>query len=286
LGHPSIAQRSAGYVKQYQLIVDPGLLRKYDLALHDVFDAVAKNNANAGGNILEKDEEKYIVRGIGPIHTLRDIGSIILREVHGTPVYVRDVAEVRFGHAMRHGAVVLNGSREVVAGLVLMLRGGNAREVVQAVKDKVDEIHDKHIMPGGLRIVPFYDRMELIHAALHTVYKALIEGIVFVMIVLYLYLGNIRGALAVTIVLIVVPLGTFIVMRYYDLSVNLMSLGGMAISLAMITDAAIIQSRMSRATCRRPRRKTVGPLKAAFQLSRKAWPKFSVQACSENWSLR
>ena len=230
-----------GYVKQYQLIVDPGLLRKYDLALHDVFDAVAKNNANAGGNILEKDEEKYIVRGIGLIHTLGDIGSIILREVHGTPVYVRDVAEVRFGHAVRHGAVVLNGSREVVAGLVLMLRGGNAREVVQTVKDKVDEIHDKQILPGGLRIVPFYDRMELVNAALHTVYKALVEGILFVVLVLYLYLGNMRGALAVTIVLIVVPLGTFIVMHYYDLSANLMSLGGLAISLAMITDAAIIQ---------------------------------------------
>ncbi|MFY4730711.1 efflux RND transporter permease subunit, partial [Nitrospira sp. BLG_2] len=230
-----------GYVKQYQIIVDPGLLRKYDLALHDVFDAAKKNNANAGGNILEKDEEKYIVRGIGLIRTLEDIGNIILREVHGTPVYVRDVAEVRFGHAVRHGATVLNGSREVVSGLVLMLRGGNAREVVQAVKDKIDEIHDKHILPGGLRIVPFYDRMELINAALHTVYKALIEGIIFVVIVLYLYLGNIRGALAVTIVLIVVPLGTFIVMRYYDLSANLMSLGGMVISLAMITDAAIIQ---------------------------------------------
>lgn len=230
-----------GYVKQYQVIVHPGLLLKYDLALHDVFQAVAKNNANAGGNILEKDEEKYIVRGIGLIHTLEDIGNIILREVHGTPVYIRDVAEVRFGHAVRHGASVLNGSREVVSGLVLMLRGGNAREVVQAVKEKIDEIHDKHILPGGLRIVPFYDRMELVNAALHTVYKALIEGIIFVVIVLYLYLGDIRSALAVTIVLIVAPLGTFIVMSYYDLSANLMSLGGLAISLGMITDAAIIQ---------------------------------------------
>ena len=230
-----------GYVKQYQVIVNPGLLLKYDLALHDVFQSVAKNNANAGGNILEKDEEKYIVRGIGLIHSLEDIGNIILREVHGTPVYIRDVAEVRFGHAVRHGASVLNGSREVVSGLVLMLRGGNAREVVQAVKEKIDEIHDKHILPGGLRIVPFYDRMELVNAALHTVYKALIEGIIFVVIVLYLYLGDIRSALAVTIVLIVAPLGTFIVMSYYDLSANLMSLGGLAISLGMITDAAIIQ---------------------------------------------
>lgn len=230
-----------GYVKQYQVVVHPGLLRKYDLALHDVFQAVAKNNANAGGNILEKDEEKYIVRGIGLIRTLQDIENIILREVGGTPVYIHDVAEVRFGHAVRHGATVLNGSREVVTGLVLMLRGGNAREVVQAVKEKIDEIHHKHILPGGLRMVPFYDRMDLVNAALHTVYKALIEGIIFVIIVLYLYLGDIRSALAVTIVLIVAPLGTFIMMRYYDLTANLMSLGGLAISLGMMTDAAIIQ---------------------------------------------
>ncbi|HEY5932716.1 MAG TPA: CusA/CzcA family heavy metal efflux RND transporter [Nitrospira sp.] len=228
-------------MKQYQVVVHPGLLRKYDLALHDVFQAVAKNNANAGGNLLEKDEEKYIVRGIGLIRTLEDIENIILREVGGTPVYIRDVAEVRFGHAVRHGATVLNGSREVVSGLVLMLRGGNAREVVQAVKEKVDEIHDTHVLPGSLRIVPFYDRMELVNAALHTVYKALIEGVIFVIIVLYLYLGNIRSALAVTIVLIAAPLGTFIVMYYYGLTANLMSLGGLAISLGMITDAAIIQ---------------------------------------------
>jgi cobalt-zinc-cadmium resistance protein CzcA len=230
-----------GYVKQYHVVVHPGLLRKYDLALHDVFQAVAENNANAGGNLLEKEEEKYIVRGIGLIRSLEDIENIILREVGGTPVYIHDVAEVRFGHAVRHGATVLNGSREVVSGLALMLRGGNAREVVQAVKHKIDDIHDKQILPGGLRIVPFYDRMELVEAALHTVYKALIEGIIFVVIVLYLYLGSIRSALAVTTVLIVAPLGTFIVMWYYELSANLMSLGGLAISLGMITDAAIIQ---------------------------------------------
>jgi cobalt-zinc-cadmium resistance protein CzcA len=202
---------------------------------------VAKNNADAGGNILEKDEEKYIVRGIGLIRALEDIRTIILREVRGTPVYVRDVADVRFGHAVRHGATVLDGSREVVTGIVLMLRGGNARDVVGAVKEKIDEVHGKRILPGDLRMVPFYDRIELVDAALRTVYKALIEGIIFVVIVLYLYLGDIRSALAVTIVLIVAPLGTFIVMRYFDLSANLMSLGGLAISLGMITDAAIIQ---------------------------------------------
>ena len=117
-----------GFVKQYQVIVDPGLLRKYDLALHDVFMAVANNNANAGGNILEKGSEKYIVRGIGLIKTLHDIENIVVKEAHGTPVYVRDVAEVQIGHAVRHGAAVVNGKREVVAGIVLLLRGGNARE--------------------------------------------------------------------------------------------------------------------------------------------------------------
>ena len=230
-----------GYVKQYHVIVDPGLLRKYDLALHDVYEAVAKNNANAGGNILERDDEKYIVRGIGLIRSLDDIDNIILREVRGTPVYVRDVAQVRFGHAVRHGASVLNGKREVVTGLVLMLRGGNARDVVQTVKDKIQEIHDKKILPNGLRLVPFYDRMELIEASLATVYKALIEGVLFVIVVLYLYLGTIRSALAITVVLIVAPLGTFIVMKFFGLTANLMSLGGLAISLGMITDAAIVQ---------------------------------------------
>ena len=130
-----------GFVKQYQVLVEPDLLRKYGLALHDVFNAVAQNNANAGGNILEKDDEKYVIRGVGLIKTLEDIEHIVVKQVGGTPVYVRDVAEVRIGHAVRHGAAVLNGKHEVITGIVLMLRGGNAREVVQSIKDKVDEIH-------------------------------------------------------------------------------------------------------------------------------------------------
>src|SRR5581483_8058032 len=117
---------------------------------------------------------------------------------HGTPVYLRGVAEGKIGPAVRHGAAVLEGEREVVAAIVLMLRGGNARDVVQAVKDKVNEIHEHHLLPDGLRIVPFYDRIELISAALQTVYKALLEGIVLVVVVLLLFLGNIRSALIVT----------------------------------------------------------------------------------------
>ncbi|WP_447601801.1 efflux RND transporter permease subunit [Nitrospira sp. Nam80] len=230
-----------GFVKQYQVMVEPGLLRKYDLALHDVFDAVAKNNANAGGNILEKGAEKYIVRGIGLIKTVEDIENIVVKEVRGIPVYVRDVADVVIGPAVRHGAAVADGKREVVAAIVLMLRGGNARDVVEAIKNQIAEIRDKGVLPGGLRIVPFYDRIELIQAALHTVYKALAEGVLFVVLILLFFLGNVRSALAVTIVLVVAPVTTFIVMYFYGLTANLMSLGGLAISLGMITDAAIIQ---------------------------------------------
>ena len=230
-----------GFVKQYQVMVEPGLLRKYALALHDVFGAVAKNNANAGGSILEKHGEKYIIRGIGLIQTLEDIEHIVIKEVGGTPVYVRDVAEVRFGHAVRHGAALYNAKREVVTGIVLMLRGANARDVVEHVKEQVRSIHAKDLLPDGLRIVPFYDRIELITAALKTIYKALLEGVVCVVVVLFLFLGEVRSALAVAAVLVVAPLATFIAMNFAGLSANLMSLGGLAISLGMIADAAIIQ---------------------------------------------
>ncbi len=229
-----------GFVKQYQVMVEPGLLRKYSLALHEVLEAVAKNNANAGGNILEKGPEKYIVRGVGMIKSVDDIKTIVIKEEHGTPVYVRDVADVQIGHAVRHGAAVLNGEREVVAGIVLMLRGGNAREVVQAVKDRVAEIHEKRLLPNGMRIVPFYDRIELITAALNTVYKALLEGVVLVVVILLLFLGNVRSALIVTATLLVTPLATFIVMGWTGLTINLMSLGGLVIAVGMMVDGSVV----------------------------------------------
>ncbi|MBI4400847.1 MAG: efflux RND transporter permease subunit, partial [Nitrospirae bacterium] len=229
-----------GFVKQYQVLVDSAKLRKYDLALHEVFNAVAKNNANAGGNILEHHAEKYIVRGVGLIKMVEDIENIVVKEVGGTPVFVRDVAEVRIGKAVRHGAAVLNGKREVVAGTVLMLRGANAREVVEQVKQKVDALHREKVLPGGLRIEPFYDRSELVTAALQTVQKALLEGIVFVVLVLFLFLGNVRSALIVTATLIVAPLVTFMVMNQVGLSANLMSLGGLAIAVGMMVDGSVV----------------------------------------------
>ena len=229
-----------GYVKQYQVLVEPAMLRKYNLTLHDVFDAVASNNANAGGNILEKHAERYIVRGVGLIRTLQDIERIVVKETGGTPVFVRDVAQVLIGHAVRHGATVLNGEREVVSGIVLMLRGGNARDVVEGIKTRIDDIHAKHLLPDRLRIVPFYDRIELIMAALTTVYKSLAEGVVLVVVVLFLFLGNIRSALIVVGTLVLAPLATFIVMGQIGLTANLMSLGGLAIAIGMVVDGSVV----------------------------------------------
>jgi heavy metal efflux system protein len=229
-----------GFVKQYQVLVEPAMLRKYNLTLHDVFDAVANNNANASGDILEKHAEKYIVRGIGLIRTLEDIERIVVKEVGGTPVFVSDVAQVLIDHAVRHGATVLNGDREVVTGIVLMLRGGNARDVVEGIKSRIADIHAQHLLPDGLRIVPFYDRIELITAALSTVYKSLAEGVALVVVVLFLFLGNIRSALIVVSTLVLAPLATFIVMGQVGLTANLMSLGGLAIAIGMIVDGSVV----------------------------------------------
>ena len=136
---------------------------------------------------------------------MNDIESIVVKESGGTPVFVRDVAEVRIGHAVRHGAVVLNGEREVVAGIVLMIRGGNAREVVEAVKNKVEDIQQNNLLPAGTTLLPFYDRIELVRAAINTVRDALLEGIVLVIFVFFFFLGHVRSALIVTASLIVRP---------------------------------------------------------------------------------
>jgi cobalt-zinc-cadmium resistance protein CzcA len=229
-----------GFVKQYQVLVDPAKLRKYDLTLHEVFDAVAKNNANAGGNVLERHSERAIVRGLGLIKAVGDLESIIVKESGGTPVFVRDLAEVRIGHAVRHGAVVLNGGREVVAATVLMLRGGNAREVVRAVKAKVEDLEQNHVLPAGTTIKSFYDRIDLVTEAINTVRDALIEGVLLVVFVFFFFLGHVRSAIVVTTTLIVTPLITFIVMQRLGLSANLMTLGGLAIAIGEIADGSLV----------------------------------------------
>jgi cobalt-zinc-cadmium resistance protein CzcA len=230
-----------GMVKQYHVLVDPIKLRKYHLSLHEVFETVSKNNSNAGGNVFELSSEQYIVRGIGLIRSLQDLGNIIVKSEHGTPVFLRDIAETGIGHEWRPGAVVKDGKSESVAGIVLMIRGGSGKEVVAGVKKRVEEINKSKVLPKGLQIKPFYDRTDLVEKCIQTVTRALGEGAILIIIILYLFLRNIRGALVVTMTLPLAVLSTFIVMREVGLSANLMSLGGLAISLGMIVDAAIIQ---------------------------------------------
>jgi cobalt-zinc-cadmium resistance protein CzcA len=229
-----------GYERQYQVLVNPDRIRHHHISLQQVYEALARNNANAGGGILPNYAEQYLIRGVGLVRTVDDIRNIVLKEEGGTPVYIRDVAEVKIGSAVRVGAIIKNGESEHVAGIVMMLRGGNAKEVVGRVKTRVQEINQKQMLPGGLKIVPFYDRSQLVDSALWTVTKVLIEGIVLVVIVLFVFLGDLRSSLIVVATLCLAPLITFIVMNRYGISANLMSLGGLAIAIGLIVDGAVV----------------------------------------------
>ena len=230
-----------GYIRQYQVVVDPDRLVKYDLSLSEVTEALKRNNLNVGGNVLQAHGQQYLVRGIGLIQTLADIESIVLRSEKGTPIYLRDVAEARAGQAVRQGASVKDGKAESVGGIVMMLRGANSREVVRAIEDRVAEINASGVLPPGITIVPFYKRSDIVQSSIHTVTEALLIGSLFVVFILYLFLRSFRGAFIVILALPLSTLFTFITMRLAGLSANLMSLGGLAISIGMIIDATIIQ---------------------------------------------
>lgn len=239
---PGVAEINSqgGYVKQYQVLVDPARLRHYNLSVRQVVQAVADNNANASGGILPQVTEQYLIRGVGMIRTLDDIGNIVLKEQGGVPVYVRDVAKVQIDAEVRQGAIIKGGYTESVSGIVLMMRGGNAKEVVTRVKERVAEINAKGMLPGGLQIVPYYDRTDLVDSALWTVGKVLIEGIFLVVVVLFIFLGDVRSSLIVVATLIITPLTTFILMNKYGISANLMSLGGLAIAIGLMVDATVV----------------------------------------------
>jgi cobalt-zinc-cadmium resistance protein CzcA len=230
-----------GYFKQYQVIVSPEKLLKYDITANDVYSAIENNNQNVGGNILERNSDQYIVRGVGLIKDISDIESIVLKTHKGTPTYIRDVAQAKIGEAVRMGAAMKNGYDETVGGIVMMLRGENSREVVQRVEKKVNEINENNILPSGIKIVPYYNRSDIVNASVNTVNKALMEGALLVLLVLYLLLRSFRGSIVVLLALPLSLFMTFIVMKIVGLSANLMSLGGLAISIGMIIDATIIQ---------------------------------------------
>ena len=227
-----------GLVKQYQVLIKPDRLTSYGITLQQVFEALEKNNANASGNFIEHGSEQYVVRGLGLVKDTKDIENIIVATHEHAPVYVRDVADVVIGAELRQGAVTANGEGEAVAGIVLMLKGASGRDVVNAVKEKLPAI--QKALPKGVELVPFYDRTDLVKKAIHTVTKALMEGSIFVLIILIVLLADIRSAIIVTLVLPLAALFAFIMMRWYGISANLMSLGGLAIGIGMMVDGAVV----------------------------------------------
>ncbi len=241
-GIPGVAEINSigGHERQYQVLPDPSRLRHYGLTLKEVYTALALNNANSGGGKLPHYDEQYLIRGVGLIKTVEDIGDIVLKESGGIPVHVHDVAKVQIGTAVRSGAVIKNGVTESAGGIVMMFRGGNAKRIVSDIKARVKEINEQGMLPGDLQIVPYYDRSELVDAAIHTVSKVLLEGIALVIIILFVFLGDIRSSLIVVATLIITPLCTFMAMNHYGISANLMSLGGLAIAIGMMVDGSVV----------------------------------------------
>ncbi len=230
-----------GYIHQFEVLVRPERLLEFGVSVGEIEAAIRRNNANVGGSVVSRGAEEYIIRGVGLIRGEADIRSIVLGSQGGTPVLVGDVAEVRAGHAVRQGASLVDGRGEAVGGIVLMLKGENSRQVSKRLEARVAEINESGLLPDGIRIVPFYRRAPVIEASTRTLVRALAEGSVLVAGVLLLLLRSVRGALVVILALPLSILLTFTVLRVAGIDANLMTLGGLAISIGMIVDATIIQ---------------------------------------------
>jgi cobalt-zinc-cadmium resistance protein CzcA len=227
-----------GHVKQYQVLISPEKLLKFGLTASEVVEALERNNANAAGGIVVRGWEQFYLRGVGLLKDIPDIEKIVLKAQDGTPVYLRDVAEVVIGSEPRQGAVTRDGKGEVVAGMIIMLKGENSQDVVNRVKSAIGKLDGA--LPEGVRVNVFYDRTELIDACIHTVVKATLEGGFFVILILFLFVAELRTALVVVFSLPFTFLVSFIVMRLTGMSSNLMSLGGLAFSVGMVVDASIV----------------------------------------------
>ena len=239
LGTPGVADVSSygGLLKQYEIAIDPDRLRSYGLSIGDLFTALSRNNQNTGGAYIDKKPNAYFIRTEGLVTNLDDIGRIVIRRTTGqTPVLIRDVATVQFGSAVRYGAMTRNGEGEAVGGLILMLKGENANQVIGRVKTRIDQI--RRNLPEGVDIHAFLDRSELVGRAIGTVTKNLIEGALIVIFVLILFLGNLRAGLVVASVIPLAMLFAVSMMNLFGVSGNLMSLG--AIDFGLIVDGAVI----------------------------------------------
>ena len=224
-----------GYAKEYQIAPIPARLASLGVTLQDIVTALDRNNGNVGAGYIEKRGEQYLIRAPGQVKTLEDIGNVILSSAGGVPIRVRDVADVGLGRELRTGAATDNG-REVVLGTVFMLIGQNSRTVSQAVDKKMVEINRS--LPEGVHAVTVYDRTVLVDKAIATVKKNLLEGAILVIVILFLFLGNIRAAIITATVIPLSMLFTFTGMVHYKVSANLMSLG--ALDFGIIIDGAVV----------------------------------------------
>jgi Cu(I)/Ag(I) efflux system membrane protein CusA/SilA len=227
-----------GFGKQYQIDLDPNKLVAFNVAVSDVVDAVRKSNADVGGKTFEIATTQFFVRGRGYIKSIRDLEDVVLKVEKGVPIYLKNVGTVHLGPDLREGVAELNGQGEAVGGIVVMRYGENALKVIDGIKKKIDQI--KTSLPEGVRIVPIYDRSTLIYRAFGTLREKLLEESIVVALVCVLFLWHIRSALVAIITLPVAIILSFIPMLWLGLTANIMSLGGIAIAVGAMVDAAII----------------------------------------------
>lgn len=227
-----------GFVKQFHVVPNPDLLLKYRISVQEVLEALEKNNSNASGGFLVQDWEQMNVVSKGLIRDMADIENIVLKNHDGSPVYLKDLAEVRIGRQIRKGVVTKDGRGEAVLGMAIMLKGANSKDVVDRVKAAVPGIQKS--LPPGVRLEPFYDRTDLIQACIGTVTEAIAMGTILIVAILFLILWDLRAALIVALLLPMTAASAFILMGWQGLTANLMSLGGLAIALGMIVDGAIV----------------------------------------------
>ena len=237
-GIPGIVEINSfgGYLKQYEVAVDPDALYSLNITIGDVFEALSRNNENTGGSYIEKVNRAYYIRSEGMISSLDDIRRIVVANRGGIPIHVSDVGTVKFGSAKRFGAMTHDGKGECVGGIAMMLMGANANVVTRELESRVEKI--QKMLPEGVTINPYLNRSELVNRNISTVIRNLIEGAIIVFIVLMLFLGNVRAGLIVASVIPLAMLFTFILMHIFGVSANLMSLG--AIDFGIVVDGSIV----------------------------------------------
>lgn len=227
-----------GYEKQYHVNVDPDALLRYDVTLHEVIERIEANNINVGAQFIEQVGEQLTVRSVGLAEGIDDLESIVIKAEDGRAIYLTDVATIEIGGAIRQGLQTLNGEREVVSGMVVQLYGANASTVIERVEAKLEEV--EKALPEGVEIVPYYQQKELVAKSVKTVTDALVQGIILVVLVLLVFMGGIRPSIVVAASIPFSVLFATLAMGYFDISANLMSLGGLAIAIGIMVDGTIV----------------------------------------------